>query len=169
MRRREKPAVAVAAAATARVRIQHKLTVLAKYKKRGVPAGKSPPTSLNTFADWADEEPGYGLKPVVRIARNTLRLANPDLKAHAEVLVEYIRTTGRTVAKNAARKEARKTEVERLRASRDELQDQVKLLTSQWHALDSRIEDLERDLASARSTIRYLTEERDELRRCSRG
>lgn len=157
----EKPAVAVARAAEARGRIEHKLAVLAKYKKHGIPTGKSAPTSLNTFADWTDNEPGYGMGAVARIARNTLRLANPDLKARAEVLVEYIRTRAYHPVK---RKETRKHAERRLRESRDELRDQVNLLTSQWQALDARIEELERDLASAKNTIRHLTEERDELR-----
>lgn len=161
---RKKPAVAVTAAAEARARIEHKLAVLAKYKKRGIPTGKSAPTSLTTFADWTDDEPGYGMGAVARIARNTLRLANPDLKARAEVLVEYIRTRAYHPAKRKDRKETRKHAERRLRESRDELQDQVNLLTSQWQALDARIEELERDLASAKNTIRHLAEERDELR-----
>jgi hypothetical protein len=161
--RGKKPQIATVREAEARRKIEHKLKVLARWRKRGVPQGleaaELPPTSLTKFAAWTVAGAYYGLGPVEPVSKSTVIAKNPDLKALAQAELDAWAAKQR----QRSSKPSRETELHRLRTDWRELKDQRTLLLSQWTSERHERLQAERREADLRTTNLHLIRERDTL------
>jgi len=158
-----KPKVAIRREDEARAKIEHKITVLEKWAKAGVPSGvyasERPPTSLTAFAAW-EARAFYGLAAVEKVAKSTLISKHPDLKELADIAIKKIRTRLR----DRRPKKPHQERLKELQNARDDLEDLCNKLLSQYTTERHARLDSDRLVADLHKTNRNLVEEAAEMR-----
>ncbi len=153
-----KPRIAIRRQDEARAKIEHKITVLEKWARAGVPsdayASERPPTSLTAFAAW-EARAFYGLAAVERVAKSTLISKHPDLKELADVAIKKIRSRLR----HRRPKKPHQERLKELQNARDEFKDLCDKLLSQYTAERHARLDADRLVADLQKTNERLVEE----------
>jgi len=158
-----KPKIAIRREDEARAKIEHKITVLEKWAKAGVPsdahASERPPTSLTAFAAW-EARAFYGLAAVEKVAKSTLISKHPDLKELADVAIKKFGARLR----HRRPKKPHQERLKNLQNDRDEFKDLCDKLLSQYTAERHSRLDADRLVADLQKTNERLVEETAEMR-----